>query len=154
LPHRGAELGHGRTPRTISIASFWQAWHSKVRNSQPGLSGPIRVSNIVAPHLGHVGCTMSGKCETDWTWRMATPAAVAGAGVRSFYHRRLTHLRSIMLKGTPRRGHGSVRYPTQIWITASGSPLMTQIGHPQSGLQMSNAEGKRTLVCECSQREH
>ena len=58
---------------TTSIASFWQAWHSKVRFSEPGSSGPIRVSHIGAPHLAHVGCTMSCKCELDSNWRMATP---------------------------------------------------------------------------------
>jgi hypothetical protein len=46
---------------TTSIASFWQAWHSKVRCSEPGSSGSIRVSHIGAPHLAHVGRTMS--CE-------------------------------------------------------------------------------------------
>ena len=48
----------------------------KVRCSQPGPSGAIRVSNIDAPHLGHVGCTMSCNCE--WMpWRMVTPDAIA-----------------------------------------------------------------------------
>ena len=40
---------------TISIASFWQAWHSNVRFSNPGPSGSIRVSHIGAAHLAHVG---------------------------------------------------------------------------------------------------
>ena len=51
LPRRGTEMdallrrilqSHGRSPCTTSIASFWQAWHSKVRCSQPGPSGAIQ----------------------------------------------------------------------------------------------------------------
>ena len=85
LPYCGAEHDallrlilhcHGRSPRTTSIASFWQVWHSKVRCSQPGPSGAIRVSHIGAPHFGHVGCTMSCKCEMDWNWRMAAPRCI------------------------------------------------------------------------------
>ena len=48
---------------TISIASFWQAWHSNVRFCEPGPSGSSRVSHIGAPHLAHVGCTMSSEGE-------------------------------------------------------------------------------------------
>ena len=50
---------------TTSIASFWQAWHSNVRFSKPGPSGSIRVSHIGAPHLAHVGWTISCKSEVD-----------------------------------------------------------------------------------------
>jgi hypothetical protein len=68
---------------TISIASFWQAWHSKVRISEPGSSCSIRVSHIGAPHLAHVGCTMSSECGMDSNWRMAT--SIAGRSASGLY---------------------------------------------------------------------
>jgi len=50
---------------TTSIASFWQTWHSKVRFSELGSSGSIRVSHIGAPHLAHVGWVISCESEVD-----------------------------------------------------------------------------------------
>jgi hypothetical protein len=69
---------------TTSIASFWQAWHSKVRFSEPGSSGSIRVSHIGAPHLAHVGCTMSSEFGIDSNWRMAT--SIAGRSASGLYN--------------------------------------------------------------------
>ena len=68
---------------TTSIASFWQAWHSNVRFSELGSSGSIRVSHIGAPHLAHVGCTMSSECGMESNWRMATPTAGGSARLYS-----------------------------------------------------------------------
>ena len=50
---------------------------------------------------------------------MATPAAIAGGS--TLYHRRLTHLRSTILKNTPRSRHGSVRKLTHMLIAGSAA---------------------------------
>ena len=64
---------------TTSIASFWQTWHSNVRFSKLGPSGSIQVIHIGAPHLAHVGCTMSSECGMESNWRMVTPTAGGSA---------------------------------------------------------------------------
>ena len=78
-------------PPTTSIVSFWQAWHSNVRCSQPVSSDASRVSHIDTPHLGHVGYTMSCNCELGWTSRTTNTRCLAGWACGG-YHQMLTHV--------------------------------------------------------------
>jgi hypothetical protein len=68
-------------PRTTSIVSFWQAWHSKVGCCQPVPSDAIRVSQIDVRTWGtlDVRCLVMAKWIGPGAWRHPMPSAGGSA---------------------------------------------------------------------------
>src|SRR5580700_1541475 len=86
-PGDTVRMSGSQTYDTVSVSSWLHCGRSNVQSFTPGVSGTMRASSIVVPHLAH-GRSL-GKIDLGCTEAMTGSPVAGGSAVGSLNHRRL-----------------------------------------------------------------